>query len=103
MGPPENIEILIDMAGWWKRWLGKRRGEDFETFRGRYQRFQHLIDGNNRALELIADAGDKSSGEYLCDQHYLESLVDELDQTVSGVVYDLNAMTDGGYLGSSQK
>ena len=86
------------MAGWWRRWLGRRFGEDAVTLRGRYERFQHLITGNNRVLELIADAGEKSGGDYLFDQRYLNGLVAALEQAVEGVVYDLNAMADGRYI-----
>ena len=32
------------------------------------------------------------------DRRYLEWLVAELEQAVEGVVYDLNAMTDGRYI-----
>jgi pyruvate,water dikinase len=62
-----------------------------------YERFQHLIDGNNRVLDLIADAEEKSGGDHLFDRHYLEWLTDELGLAVSGVVYDLNAMADNRY------
>ena len=74
------------------RWLGRRRGEDAETLRARYERFQHLISGNNKVLELIADAGEKSGGDYLFDNHYLEWLAKELEQAAEGVVYDLNRL-----------
>jgi pyruvate,water dikinase len=85
------------MAGWWRRWLGRRRGVSLGALRTRYQRFQHLIDGNNRVLDLIADAGEKSGGDHLFDRHYLEWLTEELAIAVSGVVYDLNAMADNRY------
>jgi len=86
------------MANWWRRLLGRRWGEDLDALRTRYERFQRLIDGNNRTLELMGDAGEKSGGDYLFDQRYLEELVDNLEEAVSGVVYDLNAMTDGRYI-----
>jgi pyruvate,water dikinase len=86
------------MAGWWRRWIEKRLGEDAVTLRRRYERFQHLIKGNNRVLELIADAGEKSGGDYLFDMRYLNGLVNELEKGVEGVVYDLNAMSDGRYI-----
>jgi pyruvate,water dikinase len=85
------------MGGWWRRWFGRRRGEDLDTLRRRYERFQHLLEGNNRVLELIADAGEKLGGDHLFDRSYLEALTEDLDSTVSGVVFDLNAMTDGRY------
>lgn len=86
------------MPGWWKRWLRRRWGESVVTVRGRYERFQHLITGNNRVLELIADAGEKTGGDYLFDHRYLEWLTDELEKAVESVVYDLNAMTGGRHL-----
>ena len=82
------------MGRWWRRWFGRRRGEDLETLRRRYERFQHLLEGNNRVLELIADAGEKLGGDHLFDRSYLDSLTGELENTVSAVVFDLNAMTD---------
>ena len=85
------------MAGLWRRWLGRRRGETLETLRRRYQRFQHLIEGNNRVLDLIADAGEKSGGDHVFDRHYLEWLTEELSVAVSAVVYDLNALADNRY------
>ena len=84
-------------AGLWRRFLGRRRGETLAALRARYERFQHLIEGNNRALDLIADAGEKSGGDHLFDRRYLDWLVEELCGAVSSVVYDLNAMTDNRY------
>ena len=85
------------MSGFWRRWLGRRRGETLATVRRRYERFQHLVDGNNRVLDLIADAEEKSGGDHLFDRRYLEWLAEELSAAVAGVVYDLNAMADNRY------
>lgn len=85
------------MAGFWQRWLHRRRGESLDALRHRYQRFQHLIEKNNRVLDLIADAGEKSGGDHLFDRHYVERLAEELELAVSGVVYDLNVMADNRY------
>jgi pyruvate,water dikinase len=85
------------MARFWRRWLHRRRGESHEALQHRYQRFQHLIEKNNRVLDLIADAGEKSGGDHLFDRHYVEWLADELELAVSSVVYDLNVMADNRY------
>jgi pyruvate,water dikinase len=85
------------MAGFWRRWLHRRRGENLEALQHRYQRFQHLIEKNNRVLDLIADAGEKSGGDHLFDRHYVEWLAGELEVAVSSVVYDLNVMGDNRY------
>ena len=81
----------------WRHWLGRRRGEPMTILRRRYERFEQLIEGNNRVLDLIADAGEKSGGDHLFDRRYVEWLVGELEQAVSGVVYDLNAIAGGRY------
>ena len=68
LDPEEDLRSRRAMGGWWRRWFGRRRGEDLETLRRRYERFQHLLDGNNRVLELIADAGEKLGGDHLFDR-----------------------------------
>jgi pyruvate,water dikinase len=85
------------VAGFWRRWIDRRRGESHDELRHRYQRFQHLIEKNNRVLDLIADAGEKSGGDHLFDRHYVDRLAEELEVAVSSVVYDLNVMSGNRY------
>jgi pyruvate,water dikinase len=67
-----------------------------------FRKFRELLDYNNRALELMADMGEKLSGDYLFDRHYLESLANELEQAVYRVIYDLNLMVPRKYSGLFQ-
>ncbi len=59
--------------------------------------FRDLLSANCKAMELIADAGEKLGGEYLFDMQYLRNLVDELELTLRRIVYDLNYMTENRY------
>ena len=57
-----------------------------------FQKFKALLRHNNRALELMADMGEKLSGDYLFDRQYIESVVRELGEEVGKVIYNLNLM-----------
>lgn len=82
---------FVCMPFW--RWKKKEK----LTLPSLFQKFRELLDHNNRALELMADMGEKLSGDYLFDRHYIESLVKELEQVVYRVVYNLNLMVPRKY------
>ena len=75
----------------------KKRKEAL-TLPSLFQKFRELLEYNNQTLELIADIGEKLSGDYLFDRHYIESIVDELGQVVYKVVYNLNRIAPQKYL-----
>jgi len=80
------------------RILGRHRGADaVRLLQERLQRFRVVLDENNRVLELIADAEEKLSGEYIFDRQYLKSLADKLAQSTRSLVYSLNAITANRY------
>jgi pyruvate,water dikinase len=80
------------------RIIGRHRGaEAVRLLQEKHRRFREVIDENNRVLELIADAEEKLSGEYIFDRQYLKSLAEKLAQSTRGVVYSLNAITDNRY------
>jgi pyruvate,water dikinase len=80
------------------RLWGWRKKEDLDL-PSLFQKFRELLDYNNRALELMADMGEKLSGDYLFDRHYIESLANELEQVVYRVIYNLNLMVPRKYAG----
>ncbi len=49
-------------------------------------------------LELVADMGEKLSGDYVFDTHYLDKVVTELDDLVYRIIYNLNTITGNRYL-----
>ncbi len=75
----------------------RREANAFHTLQERHRRFRDLIDKNNLVLELMADAGEKLSGEFIFDSQYLKSLALQLSEASRAVVYDLNAITDNRY------
>ena len=84
--------------GFWNRlFRGRRRTLTYEAVREVQQSFQALVEGNNRVLELIADAGEKLGGEYIFDIQYLRTLARELADAVRGVVLHLNVITRDRY------
>ncbi|MGV1100537.1 PEP/pyruvate-binding domain-containing protein [Thiovibrio sp. JS02] len=60
-----------------------------------FSRFRAVLKANNQALELIADMGEKLSGEYLFDQRYVETVVEELIVAMQRSIAALNTLTEG--------
>ncbi|SPD72595.1 conserved hypothetical protein [uncultured Desulfobacterium sp.] len=85
------LDLNQIISGWHKK---KRPFSIQELFR----KFQELLNNNGRALELIADMGEKMSGDYLFDKHYIESVVMELEDVIYRIVYDLNVITNKKHL-----
>ncbi|MDH5298378.1 MAG: PEP-utilizing enzyme [Desulfobulbaceae bacterium] len=59
-----------------------------------FERFRRVLTTNNRALTIIADMGEKLSGDFLFDQRYIETSVDSLTATVKESIDALNDLTD---------
>jgi pyruvate,water dikinase len=75
----------------------RRPADDLAVLRGRFARFRHLLEMNNRVLKLIGDANEKLGGEYLFDARYLQSLEEELGAAVGAAVHDLAEMSGNRY------
>ncbi len=43
-----------------------------------FEHFQELLQDHQRVMELIADLGEKSGGEYIFDRKYLVDAVEEV-------------------------
>ncbi len=67
------------------------------AIRQKFERFKKVLHCNQSALEIIADMGEKLSGDYLFDRHYIETTLDELSETVLKCVHNLNALCDNRY------
>ena len=57
-----------------------RRGQttDLGEFRELFERFQQILNSNNRIFELISELEDKLSGEYIFDINYLKHVNNQL-------------------------
>jgi pyruvate,water dikinase len=72
-----------------------RRGDSSAVIRERLESFKELLEGNNRILELMAEAGEMLGGEYVFDTQYLKTLADDLEKAMREVVYNLQVITGG--------
>jgi pyruvate,water dikinase len=59
-----------------------------------FKKFKSILERNNRTLELMADMGDKLSGEYVFDRQYLVSAVDRLSDQVFKLISDLSVLSE---------
>ncbi|MEJ5300419.1 MAG: PEP/pyruvate-binding domain-containing protein [Thermodesulforhabdaceae bacterium] len=63
-----------------------------------FEHFQKLLQNNQRVMELIADLGEKSGGEYVFDRKYLVDMVEELHSLLLHMVQELNFISSNKYL-----
>jgi pyruvate,water dikinase len=75
----------------------KEEDDEQVRLRGKFEHFRRLLDHNNQALEIMADLEEKFSGDFLFDTGYLFAQVEHLGASVSGMVAELNRMTQDAY------
>ncbi len=63
-----------------------------------FNRFRQVLDTNNRALEIMADMGDKLGGNYIFDINYIRKSYSELSDAVFQSIYNLNSLSRNRYL-----
>jgi pyruvate, water dikinase len=68
-----------------------------EALIAKYRAFQNLLQGNNQALELMADMEEKLSGEYLFDMHYIKSNVRIIGSEILKITENLNILSNNKY------
>jgi len=84
---------------WARRALGKRgAGAAKIPFAVLFRKFQETLVINNRVLELIAEANDKLGGDYVFDQHYINTTCGEIGELVQKLVYNLDSIAPKKYL-----
>ena len=76
----------------------KGKTKDEIPFHDLFARFQQIIKGNNAAMEIIADMGSKTSGEFLFDNKYLVDSISQLEGHIRQNAYNLNFMAHNRYL-----
>lgn len=62
-----------------------------------FEQFQSLLQNHQRAMELIADLGEKSGGDYVFDRKYPADIVRELQDLCLRMVKELNLMASHRY------
>lgn len=77
----------------------KLRASPRVSFTILFETFQKILTLNNRILELIAGMGDKLSGDYIFDHHYIDTICQEAADLVHQLIIGLNALSFGKYNG----
>jgi pyruvate,water dikinase len=71
---------------------------DLVAFPEIFEHFQALLQDHQRVMELIADLGEKSGGEYIFDRKYLVDTSEEIQTVLLRMVKGLNLITSNRYL-----
>jgi pyruvate, water dikinase len=71
---------------------------DLVAFPEIFEHFQALLQDHQRVMELIADLGEKSGGEYIFDRKYLIDAAEEIQTLLLHMVKGLNLITSNRYL-----
>ena len=74
-------------------------GRKSVPFTDLFSRFREVLDDHNRAIELIADMGEKLNGDYLFDISYLKSAYAELRIKLSRSLSSFAGLTGDRYAG----
>jgi len=91
------------MANWlkpFKKIWENAKGQRTETtpFPEIFEQFQTLLQDHQRVMELIADLGEKSGGEYIFDRKYLVDITSDMHSLLLHLVNSLNLIAGKRYL-----
>ena len=86
-------QVLRDL---WNR-VGRPK-TDLVAFPEIFDHFQSLLQDHQRVMELIADLGEKSGGEYIFDRKYLIDTTEEIQTLLLRMVKGVNLITSNRYV-----
>lgn len=75
--------------------LSRKKG--VVDFRQVFEHFQTLLRNHQTAMELIADLGEKSGGDYIFDRKYLSDSVQQLQDLLLHMIKSLNLIASNRY------
>ncbi|MCL5063448.1 MAG: PEP-utilizing enzyme [Nitrospirae bacterium] len=87
------VEHLKSILG-----FSDRNAADYPSFKILFTGFRQVLDDHNRAIEIIADMGDKLGGDYLFDINYIKSAYSELFNAVYSSMQNFDTLTRNKYL-----
>jgi pyruvate,water dikinase len=67
------------------------------TFKEMFTRFSQVLENHNKAIEIIADMGDKLSGDYIFDITYIRSAYTGLYDTLTKSLASFDVLTHNRY------
>lgn len=74
--------------------IGRSGAGDMGAF---LRNFKRVLESNNHALEIIADMGEKLSGEYIFDINYIKGAYSDLYADIRSSINTFNSLTRGKY------
>ncbi len=72
--------------------------EDLVAFPEVFEHFQELLQDHQKVMEIIADLGEKSGGDFIFDRKYLQDSVNELHVLLLQLIKGLNLISSNRYL-----
>lgn len=87
------LQLLKDL---WNKL--KRPKLDLVAFPEVFEHFQELLQDHQGVMELIADLGEKSGGEYIFDRKYLIDTTETIQNLILHMVKGLNLISSNRYL-----
>ncbi|HFQ90041.1 MAG TPA: hypothetical protein ENK27_08175 [Desulfobulbus sp.] len=79
-----------------RRLIGRRKKETV-PFKILFAEFKKSLELNNQILDLIADANDKLSGDYIFDELYIQNTCHKLADLVRQLIVTINHLTEQKY------
>jgi len=73
-------------------------GSDLVDFPELFEQFQLLLEDHQQVMELIADLGEKSGGEFIFDRKYLIDTTNEMQNLILHMVKGVNLISSNRYL-----
>ncbi len=91
---------MADLLEPLKRLWGRIRGPkpEMAPFPEIFEQFQTLLQDHQQVMELVADLGEKSGGEYIFDRKYLADFTNTLHMLVLRMVNGLNLIAGKRYI-----
>ena len=89
-------DLLTPVKRLWERI--RRPQPETAPFPEIFEQFQTLLQDHQQVMELIADLGEKSGGEYIFDRKYLVDLTNRLHTLLLRMVNSLNLIAANHYL-----
>lgn len=86
------VEILKSIKG-----IRRRRSQREIPFNVVFSYFKDILNNNNRAIEIIADMGDKLSGDYLFDINYVKNAYTTLSEAIADSLRSFDILTENKY------
>jgi pyruvate,water dikinase len=79
------------------REIFKRKKKETVPFKILFAEFKKSLELNNQVLDIIADANDKLSGDYIFDEQYIQNTCMELTDLIRQLIVTINHLTDQKY------